>query len=106
MDDDYISRQDAVGALANYIMNVDKVYSTGKLTQDDCIDCAKSVLDDLSSADVVRVVHGHWIPYRCDMYECSVCQRIHTSMDVEGCDAEYCPNCGAKMDAQKEEQNV
>lgn len=53
---EYIRKQDAVGALADYIKNIDKVYSTGKLTQDDCIDCAESVLDDLSSADVVPVV--------------------------------------------------
>ena len=60
-------------------------------------------IESIEPVDVVPVVHGHWIPYRCDMYECSVCKRIHTSMDVEGCDAEYCPHCGALMDANGEE---
>ena len=64
---------------------------------------AVQILSDIPAADVVPVVHGHWIPYRCDMYECSVCERIHTSMDVEKCDAEYCPHCGALMDAKGEE---
>jgi hypothetical protein len=45
-----ISRQAAIDALADYIHNIDKVYSTGKLSADDCKDAAKSVLDDLPSA--------------------------------------------------------
>ena len=48
--DDPVSRQAAIDALADYIHNVDKVYSTGKLSADDCKDAAKSVLDDLPSA--------------------------------------------------------
>lgn len=47
---DLIDRQAAIEALADYIHNVDKVYSTGKLSTDDCKDAAKSVLDDLPSA--------------------------------------------------------
>lgn len=47
---DLISRQAAIDALADYIHNVDKVYSTGKLSAEDCRDAAKSVLDDLPSA--------------------------------------------------------
>lgn len=48
--DDLISRQAAIKALADYIHNVDKVYSTGKLSAYDCKDAAKSVLDGLPSA--------------------------------------------------------
>ena len=53
---DTIYRQEAIEALADYIHNVDKVYSTGKLSTDDCKDAAKSVLDDLPSAqpEIVR----------------------------------------------------
>ena len=47
---DLISRQGAIDALADYIHNVDKVYSTCKLSADDCRDAAQSVLDDLSSS--------------------------------------------------------
>ena len=47
---DTISRQAAIDALADYIKNVDKVYSTGKLSADDCKDAAHSVLDDLPAA--------------------------------------------------------
>lgn len=44
---DCVSRSAAIDALADYIHNIDKVYSTGKLSADDCKDAAKSVLDDL-----------------------------------------------------------
>lgn len=47
---DLISRQAAIDALADYIHNVDKVYSTGKLSADDCKDAAWSVLGELPSA--------------------------------------------------------
>lgn len=50
MKDDTISRAAALDALADYIHNVDMVYSTGKLTHDDCIDAAHSVLDAVPPA--------------------------------------------------------
>lgn len=105
MANDYIRRQDAVSALADYIMNVDKVYSTGKLTQDDCIDCAESVLDDLSSADVAPVRHGRWLPIVSynHTYKCSECGRLLVDV-TDGLKTvakhyPYC-HCGARMDKE------
>lgn len=105
MDDEYIRKQDAVDALAEYIMNVDKVYSTGKLTQDDCIDCAESVLDGLSSADVVQVRHGKWgkMGVWGRVYRCNQCGNF---LDFDGVnagrgDTNFCPNCGADMRKRK-----
>ena len=48
---EHIDKQKAIDALADYIHNVDKVYSTGKLSADDCRNAAQSVLDDLPSAE-------------------------------------------------------
>ena len=49
-------------------------------------------------ADVVQVVHGRWIDADfCGQYECSECG--NNAVDLY----DYCPYCGAKMDAQKEE---
>lgn len=48
--DDLISRQAAIDALADYIYNVDKVYSTGHLSTADCENAARSVLENLPSA--------------------------------------------------------
>ena len=90
---DFIRREDAKDALQEKVFHdlTDEFYG------------AMQVIDELPPADVAPVVHGHWIPYRCDMYECSVCRRIHTSFDSEECDAYYCPHCGAKMDGKGEE---
>ena len=55
MRDDTISRAAAINALADYIHNVDRVYSTGKLTHEDCVDAAHSVLDKLPSATDTNV---------------------------------------------------
>ena len=46
------------------------------------------------TVDAVEVKHGKWIDYSTTMMECSVCKR-HTSRHKY----EYCPHCGAKMDA-------
>lgn len=68
----------------------------------------KSILTGLQSADVAPVRHGKWIEMRAD-YEggdgslmstyCSECGR-----DMGIGKANYCPNCGAHMDGEKEEE--
>ena len=54
MNNDTVYRQAAIDALADYIHNVDKVYSTGKLSAYDCKDAAWSVLGELPSAQPDR----------------------------------------------------
>ena len=49
-----IDREAAIDALADYIHNVDKVYGTGHLSMSDCEDAARSVIDDLPSAQPER----------------------------------------------------
>jgi len=109
MNDDLISRQAAIDKLkehrALYCDNTPDTFSilfyAEKIRVDE-LDTAIATLVNLPSAQPeIEPKTGRWIPYRCDMYECSVCQRIHTSMDVEGCDAEYCPHCGAKMEGEE-----
>lgn len=51
--------------------------------------------NDIPSADVHPVVHGHWelLYWAFDYYRCSECgfeQRLE--------EFSYCPNCGARMD--------
>lgn len=100
---DLISRQAAIDALADYIHNVDKVCGTGKLSASDCRDAAHSVIDDLPSAQPEHVRHGKWMEiievnelgdaYQSGVY-CSECG--HT----DSYEPNYCPNCGARMDAE------
>ncbi len=52
----------------------------------------------IPTVDAAPVVHGRW--WHCDddcelWYECSVCS---ASSPIE---ANYCPNCGAKMDLEE-----
>ena len=62
-------------------------------------------LNDAPTVDAVEVVHGHWI--ECEGTVCSVCNK-HFFTDgpwaVANCRANYCPNCGAKMDGGNEDE--
>ena len=88
---DYISREDAVDELQVKVFHnlTDEYYGT------------MQVLTELPAADVVPVVHAHWIRhddadvvegYYVPEYECSKCRAWKKD------DSDFCPDCGAKMD--------
>lgn len=57
-----------------------------------------------SKVDAVPVRHGKWENTRPDapmfgFYYCSLCGRKRTSPQDK-----YCPNCGARMDAERREE--
>ncbi len=60
-----------------------------------------SRLKTIPAADVVEVVHAHWVkPTKIgwrsvDVPHCSHCKEIPCGVDMN---THYCPNCGAKMD--------
>lgn len=80
--------------------NLDDVYGQG---WDDALCC----LERIPAADVVSVVHGRWISWEeannfipsPDRHECSVCHDAAQVL-VNGLEllSDYCPNCGAIMD--------
>ena len=54
------------------------------------------------SKDVAPVRHGHWVKEKPDVlihWHCSVCKNCYY---LEEPNANYCPNCGAKMDGGEE----
>lgn len=69
------------------------------------LDFAANLIDKFADGDVVVARHGHWIEpteetigkYRDDgcvaYYTCSCCKEISKT------DYDFCPNCGARMDA-------
>lgn len=94
---DYISRDMAIARLT-------KVEVTNRLaTMTD----AKREIAEMPAADVVPVVHGHWISLtdcsNAGVY-CSICHKKVYKEDYAWCNrknklrSSYCPNCGAKMD--------
>lgn len=56
---------------------------------------------EIPAADVVKVVYGEWVEEGCGLLVCSKCnfEYDHSGMPNEGLN--YCPNCGAKMDGDK-----
>lgn len=74
------------------------------------LDC-KGAIDNAPTVDAVPVRHGKWLDpetlkrpwFRHHIFECSVCRNI---LDMDGVnagrgDANYCPNCGARMDEEE-----
>lgn len=64
---------------------------------------ATLILREAPTADAVEVVHGRWIEHKKyvfgTMYDCSVC---YNRILDNGHAWNYCPNCGARMDARVE----
>ena len=79
-------------------------------------------LDEIPTADVQEVRHGHWILLReseitgfnpefagrdpIGGYQCSNCKEVAIfDCNDEFVLSRYCPHCGAKMDGEREEGN-
>ena len=70
---------------------------------------AADAIEELTAADVRPVVRGKWLNDFCGkgrfskrIVQCSLCGNF---LDLDGVnagrgDANYCPNCGARMDAK------
>ena len=69
---------------------------------------AKVIIMGQPTADVAEVKHGEWLyrhehaTYSCHSIRivCNECNHYFARLDGEN--FKYCPNCGAKMDGQKE----
>lgn len=69
------------------------------------VDDAIGLIDDAPTVDAVEVVHGRWRRFINGdgeyKYLCGVCEKVVT-YEMGG--ANYCPNCGAKMDGGDEDE--
>jgi predicted RNA-binding Zn-ribbon protein involved in translation (DUF1610 family) len=96
MVNEYIRKQDAVD-LINKISNLDLKAKGGI-----CISLA-----NLQKADVVQVIHGKWkkIGVWGRVYRCDQCGNFldFDAVNAGRGDANFCPNCGAKMDGKRKE---
>lgn len=61
-----------------------------------------AMIDDMPTANVAPVVHGHWVdPLGQDPY-CSVCGFSYEHEQGESAQTtDYCGECGAKMDEEE-----
>lgn len=97
---EYIRRQDVKDALQEKVFHnlTDEFYG------------AMQAIDELPSADVAPVRYGHWVAIGDEPFDEWECDHCGFEIDGSGCiDPEayrdvykFCPNCGAKMDAQGE----
>lgn len=63
-------------------------------------------IEEQPTADVVEVVHGYWEAYPTRNYKrCSVCKTEYYKL-YNGFKGNYCPNCGAKMDGKKVQDDL
>ena len=78
-----------------------------KLMQDGCSAKNLQSISDMPAADVVPVVHGHWIEQEDGnldtYYTCSACKEDFDLIAGTPCENlyNYCPSCGAKMDEKE-----
>lgn len=102
MSKEYIEREAAKRALRIWITEcvIDGDTESADRFRD-CID----ILDSLDAADVVPVRHGRWVHdhyEKCteqfEIVKCSNCGIKMYAIALSVKDANYCRNCGAKMD--------
>ena len=89
MAKEYIEREAAIKAIENDCIEL--VY----YTKEDAVQCVKAI----PAADVAPVVHGRWIASHDEFCACSICKY---PFYVGWNQANYCPNCGARMDEVSE----
>lgn len=66
--------------------------------------CSRSI-NRIPAADVVEVRHGEWEPIMQELnyYDTCKCSVCGTVIDVSEAHYKFCPNCGAKMDGERRE---
>ena len=95
---DYISREAAIKAVC---CGCNEQFGEEPCEPSEC--CLLFTVKTIPAADVQEVKHGHNTQDLPSLFECSVCG--WGSADTLYCDTStfnYCPNCGAKMDAEVE----
>lgn len=100
---EYIRKQDAVDALDE--LRVNSLDAEKGLLLLSGIAAASDIIESLKSAEVVPVVHAHWIQTSAEdengnaYYSCSNCGRGESHNPIV--EVPYCWKCGAKMDGEE-----
>ncbi len=113
---DYISREAAIEAIKDFAKYAIDEGRRSLDTVDDIVRLCDDIRKISKAADVAPVRHGRWINFYGDYRtaECSFCESLNeVTFDEESNGAffdgfkhfyNYCPNCGAKMTEDNDEQ--
>lgn len=63
---------------------------------DKAIDVAYGIVQMTPAADVAEVKHGKWLSNGLRNLQCSLCRNYNIEK------SRFCPNCGARMDGERE----
>lgn len=103
---DPVSRETVLEIVREHLRGVkpDGAYKKGFIK---AMVIVKSTLKDKNQTpilDYAPVRHGEWLPTNDDNKKrCSRCDVIHLIAQYPHGQANYCPNCGAKMDGGKKD---
>lgn len=97
---DLISREKAISLAKDICVKT----QDGETYRHRCIDPTE--LMEMPTVDAVPVRHGHWImEFENEDGRDLRCSECRMKFYVgKGRDGNYCPNCGAKMDAERKEE--
>lgn len=94
---EYIEREDLINKICNEKCHSEYGRCQKGLHDDKIFLCVCDFIMWQPAADVTPVRHGRWVCVDTDNEQFFICNRCKRK---EYWGSKYCPNCGAKMDAE------
>ncbi len=114
----YIDAEYVIGRLAFYIEDIGYEERINKRYSRITVEDAMALVEDAPIADVRPERYGHWVwnPDNLDLghgaWQCSECHAKNDNLPYDEridpmffVGSKYCPNCGAKMDGEDDNNN-
>lgn len=86
-------------------VSMNETYTDYNCGYDDCLTAVQDTLADIPAVDEVERKHGYWVYNRGQAFgePCYFCSLCIDGGSNNGRD-NYCPNCGAKMDGERKDE--